>query len=382
MANTHHTGGDSRRKLAVDHIKGSPRQCGREYGERFADLIMGFCRKELAPDKKKLAYARQCWRHVAKSAPESAEFLRGEAEGAKLSLDHVTLLALHEEIYHVPHCTAFAATAPATRGGATIAGMNWDWSTALYPWPGLLKMSMTGGPRTASYHYPGLWQCAGINDAGLAFVWTGGGYFPYVKPVVGVPTYVLIAELLRKKSVYEVTQYLATVKHAGSFIFFLADASGAMAIVEAVPGKTHLVRPVDQRGGASGDASERPSGDARSTKELPGVLVRGNHYFCGDVLACGKQVAPSPKKATTLQRTDRMAALVRQHHGRIGVDEGKAFLLDRHGPWPWLNQFPAGRDAVTLGGMTIDSILTHCNERALLTCRGGRTPGPWQTVTA
>ena len=39
-----------------------------------------------------------------------------------------------------------------------------------------------------------------------------------------------------------------------------------------------------------------------------------------------------------------------------------------------------GQDASTLRALTIDSLLADCKNRALHTCRGGRTPGPWQMI--
>lgn len=339
--------------LPLTELKGTPRQCGAAYGEEFATLMMGFCRQEVTPTSKRLAYARRCWPHIERSAPTSAAFLRGAAAAARLSLDHLTLLALHEEIFHQPHCTAFVTSGEPE--GQTLVGQNWDWAPQLFPWPGLLRLAVTGSPRIASYHYPGLWVCAGVNEAGLALMWTGGGYFPRVKPVVGVPTYVLIAEILRLKSVEEGLAYLGSVKHAGCFIFFLGDATRAAAVVEAVPGKLAVDR----------------SGPA---------LCRANHYTDSHVLAAGKQVKPRRAASTTLQRDERMRNLVNSTNGTLAPAAAQTILTERHGEWPWLHQYPAGRDATTLGGLTIDSLLALCQDRALLTCRGGWTPGPWQSV--
>jgi predicted choloylglycine hydrolase len=340
--------------LPLTDLRGSPTQCGAAYGEAFGTLMMGFCRQEVTPTRKRLAYARRCWRHVEESAPTSAAFMRGAAGAARLGLEHVALLALHEEIVHQPHCTALAATGETT-GGPTLVGQNWDWAPQLYPWAGLLWIAMTGSPWLITYHYPGLWACAGINDAGLALMWTGGGYFPRVRPVVGLPTYVLIAELLRLRTVDDALGYLGRIKHAGCFIFFLGDATGATAVVEAVPGKCAI-----DRGGSA--------------------LCRANHYADPKVLAAGKQVKPHRASSSTLQREERMGTLVKKYEGRLNRAAVQAILTDRTGAWPWLHQFPGGRQADTLDGMTIDSLLAICQDRTLLTCRGGPRPGPWQQL--
>lgn len=343
--------------LPLSEFRGSPGACGKAYGQRFATLIMGFIKAEVDPSKSRLGYASKCWKHVAKSAPHAAEIIDGMAEGSGLSREHLTLMSLHEEVYHVPHCTAFAATGEATQDAKTIIGQNWDWAPKLYPWPGLLRLAPDGGLRTATYHYPGLWACAGVNEAGLGLVWTGGGYFPKVKPVVGTPTYVLIAEILQRRTIKEAVGYLASVKQAGCFIFFLGDAEGQTAIVEGVPGRIH----VDQSDTA---------------------MSRANHYLCKDVLKCGKQVKPSRKKASTLQRAARMEELIEAYRGRMSPEAAEAILTDRGTDWPWVHQFPGGKRAHELAGMTIDSLYVVCQERLLRTCRGGWTPGPWVSVIA
>src|SRR5690606_34436414 len=123
-----------------------------------------------------------------------------------------------------------------------IAAQNWDWSPGLYAWPGVVTMKPKRGLATLTYHYPGLWACCGVNAAGLAPVWTGSAYYPAVPPRAGVPTYLLIAELLGERSVDDALALLKRVPRAGSFVFLLADPRAA-AVVEATPGAV-AVRPV------------------------------------------------------------------------------------------------------------------------------------------
>ncbi|HTL51595.1 MAG TPA: C45 family peptidase, partial [Planctomycetota bacterium] len=345
-------------KLNLVSLKGTLAQCGEDYGEQFEPLMMGFCKQELKPDRRKLAYARRCWPAIQASAPKSAQFIQGLARGAHLSLEHVILLSVHEEVYHQQHCTAFAACQAATKSGRTIIGQNWDWSPALYPWAGLVRIAARGEPAVAAYHYPGLWCSAGVNAEGLALVWTGAGYRPAVQPKVGVPTYVLIAEILRRKNVPEALAWLSRVNLAGAFIFFLGDAAGNIAVAEGMPGKLVIDQSKD-------------------------VLTRGNHYACPAIIRASKQPNKDPLlSADKCERDQRMHRLLIKHRGKITLDLGKSFLLDRTGNKQWLHQYPHGPLGHELGGLTIDSILVECESRKLWTCRGGRVPGPWQCVTA
>lgn len=343
-------------RLALTEIRGTPTMCGAAYGEEFATRIMGFAKLGVDPTLPRLAYARRCWKSIEKFAPTSAAFILGMAKGAGVSLDVATLLMLHEEIAHQPHCTAFVATGEATRGGQTMLAQNWDWSPALYPWPGLLRLAMTGGPRMLTYHYPGLWACAGVNEAGLGLVWTSAGLMPKVAPVTGLPTYVLISELLRQPTVRDALEYLSRVKHAGSFIFCLGDASGETAVVEAVPKK-------------------------RRVERAEPVLSRGNHFVCPEIIRCGRQRKPDRTKTTTLQRSEKMQELLQRYHGQLSPETAKLILSDRSGEFPWLNQFPGGKKAWELKGMTVDSFFITCNDSSMWTCRGGATLGPWQDFT-
>ena len=108
--------------LPVSEFRGSPAACGAAYGARFDSPIMGFIKAEVDPTKSRLEYAARCWKHVARSAPHAAEFLLGMSDGSGLPRDHLTMLTLHEEIYHQPHCTALVVTGNATGVGALATG--------------------------------------------------------------------------------------------------------------------------------------------------------------------------------------------------------------------------------------------------------------------
>lgn len=340
-------------KLSVTKIRGSAERCGEIYGESFEHLIRGFFAQELVVNSHWQKRAKQCWNLTKKWAPRSAAFLKGMARSSELTVSELSLLSLHEEIYHSnftdrrqQHCTAIAATGSETRNGNTIMGENWDWSPNLYPWAGVLKLSITGTPSVAAYHYPGLWNCCGVNSAGLSFMWTGGGYFPVVKPKVGVPTYIIISEIMSMKSVDEVLNYLQKVPNAGSFIFLLGDARKQIAAVEAIPGKLSIER-------------------------SPDLQYRANLYCCPEIMKSSKQVKdPEPKKCHSVIRMKKLKGLVAKQQGPISVQSIKNILSAKsifvdHG----------------LKGMTIDRIVADSKQRVLWTRRGGKaTSSSWQST--
>ncbi len=323
---------------------GTARRCGESYGELFAARLAGFYQQEIAATSRSLAYAKACSLAIEKYAPDAASFLQGMARGAKvLSLVELTLLTLHEELEHQSHCTALVATKRATTTARTIVAQNWDWKPARFPWPGLLSLKVRGAPALLAYHYPGLWTSLGINAKGLTLMWTGGGYYPPVAPVVGVPTYVVIAELLRLKSVEEALARLTKVKHAGSFLFFLADATGAAAIVEGIPGRLAVER-------------------------VATYQCRANHFEDPALVKATLQVLPPKKISNTRIRRRQIGEALALRADDLSPEAARAILTKP----PELYRFGAQ-------SMTIDSFVAVCEDRTLSVARGGPRPGAWHT---
>lgn len=332
----------AKNKLELTNIAGTQLQAGENYGEIFRTALGGFLHSEVAPSSSRIEYAKSCWKTIEKYAPASAEFMRGISRGSKLTLPEVALLSLHEEINHQTHCTAFGATGSGSSGGRALLAQNWDWKTWRYPWPGLLRLRITGAPRLLTYHYPGLWASLGINQYGLSLMWTGGGYWPRLTPKIGVPTYALIYDLLLRKTVEEALAYLQQNRHAGCFLFFLGDAKGNIAVVEGIPGHVEI----DQN-------SER--------------LSRANHFECPLVIAKTGQKLPSNKQSNSSLRSHR-AQLYLKNAGRKNSVASMKHHLTRD---PEIYRYSALH-------MTIDSFVADCKRRVLHVARGGPTPGPWR----
>jgi hypothetical protein len=94
-----------------------------------------------------------------------------------------------------------------------------------------------------------------------------------------------------------------------------------------------------------------------------------------------KQDRESWDPSASIYRARRMAQLTTGRRRRISCSDAKRYLTERDGEWPWIHLYPAGPRAERLETMTVDSLVAVCQSRVLWTCRGGRTPGPWQRVT-
>jgi isopenicillin-N N-acyltransferase-like protein len=329
------------KNLQFTALKGAISSCGEDYGEIFSEYMQEFLDLEISPDTRRKSYARNCINEIKKSAPNSMQFIKGMARGSGLQLEDVVLLSLHEEIVHQCHCTALLASGPATKDGNTIVGQNWDWEVKLSKYAGLLDLSIKNQPRVLSYHYPGLWTSAGINEHGLALMWTGGGYFPMVRPKVGVPTYAIISELFRFNNTSSAINYLKKINNAGSFIFFLGDDKGHSAIIEAVPGKIEV-------------------------EEGKNIYTRANHYNLRRIIAASRQKVH--KDESTIERQKRINQLAQLYNGSMTANSMKNILED-----PILyhtdNRYP----------VTLDSLMAICKERILIVRRGHPKPSNWKT---
>ncbi|HWQ55415.1 MAG TPA: C45 family peptidase [Bryobacteraceae bacterium] len=248
---------------APDHtltvISGRPRERGIQYGRKFREPIRSFLEKEIyetftktppksstqAPNKEEmLRYAALCGKEIRGYSPVIMQELEGMAEGAGLELEEAVLLSLHEELWHrgnLPapeHCTALAAGPPDTSDGSTYVAQSWDWMQRVYGMSSLLLWKRPEGPSLLSYSYPGLWAGAGMNSSGIALVWTSAeNTMKLAGPRVGIPSYVLIAQILYQETLQAAVAEARRAKQAGWFTFVLADGSGQLANIEGSPGE-------------------------------------------------------------------------------------------------------------------------------------------------
>ena len=260
---------DSTPPQVADHtlsvITGNARERGRQYARDFSDAIRSFVEREIyqpfisekQTKEDTLRYAGACAKEVKAFAPTVHDELEGIAEGTGLTLDEVTLITLHEELWHrgvlppTPHCTAIAAGPPDTNDGSTYVGQTWDWMPSVYGLSSMLlwRRPEDEGPSVLAYSYPGLWTGAGMNSAGVALCWTSGPDEGSAGPRVGIPSYVLIAQMLYQPTLEAALAEAKRAKQAGWFTFVLADGEGNLANAEGSPkdsacetGRGHLAR--------------------------------------------------------------------------------------------------------------------------------------------
>jgi isopenicillin-N N-acyltransferase-like protein len=289
-------------------ISGKPRERGREYGTRFKDAIHSFLEKEIYlgyegkpnPRERMLRYAGECGAAIRKYSPTILDEMEGMAEGTGLMLEEVVLVTNHEELWHeglVPasdHCTVFGAAAPDTEDGTTFVCQTWDWMESVYGLSTMLHWKRPEGPSVLAYAYPGLWTGADLNSAGVALCWhtgSGGGN----EPRVGIPAYVLIAQMLYQDSLKGALEEARRATHAGWFTFLLGDARGKLVTVRGNPKKLEIDDDVRTNGGRIRAAGKTKVDLARL--EEPCAQVKVDITIDAMVFDCTKKEAHVTRRA-------------------------------------------------------------------------------------
>jgi hypothetical protein len=216
-------------------FSGSVSEIGKEYGASQRERIWGMFRTEFPESRHNFSYAKACWKFIEKQTPNAAKFYKAVSVGADIPLEIIQLLICHEEIVHQEHCTIISAQ---NKAGSTLMAQSWDWYPQLYPWSGVVELQ-SPKVKVLSYEFPGL-ICLGMNDHGLGVTWSGAGYFPIMKPKIGVPAYVIIFELLFQKNINQAEKLLRSISNAGPFMVSIGDSTGNIIGAEALPGKIIL----------------------------------------------------------------------------------------------------------------------------------------------
>ena len=351
---------DNEPRKIPDHtltvISGKPRDRGKQYGAKFKDAIHAFLDKEIyqvcakhASRAQLLAYAGQCTKAVKEYSPAIMEELEGMAQGAGIGLEEIVLITMHEEtaghkdgkLPPVQHCTAIGAAPPDTKDGRTYVGQNWDWMASVYGLSQMLLWKRPEGPSLLAYSYPGLWVGAGLNSAGIALCWTWGDGVGIKGPRVGIPAYVLIAQMLYQDTLAGAIKEAERAKHAGWFAFVLGDSKGQLATVEGTPEKLVVQKPRGHTARAS--------------------------YACREILGGTKD---EPLKLHP--QCQRMFDLLAESKRKLDRGTLQGFFGD-HKSTICKHSDSKG------GGFTVDSMLFDCTKLEAHVSRGPGCSGRWKT---
>ena len=298
--------------LLVLDLSGSYHDIGYEYGKARTDAIARWLKNyqydlflEKVGKEQMLRHAKKHIPFIEEYSPELAEMIQGIADATERTYEEIVLINMDEEkgMFEKMGCTVFAVTGRATKTGEAFHGQTWEAIIDFY-WGGkmsaLLKLRPKGGVESLNYTMPGFLGCAGLNEKGIGLSWNT---VPRIELTVGVPTYIICAEILRQKSIGDALDACLRAKRAGCFNFVITDES-EIYDVEASPSDIDI------------SYSDEYIGHA-------------NHYVSEKFKDKQDQSRPS----SSITRHFRINRLLKEKCGSIDLKECMSFLQD-HSNYP------------------------------------------------
>ena len=251
------------KSLFTLELSGEPYDRGHRYGEACKNLIARMIEEQFYQEfsgrltkDQMLKHARKYEPFIQNYSPEIAEELKGMADGSGRSYDEIVMVNALEEREAFSQCTAFAATGKATKDRETYVGQSWDGMESEW-WDGdiglLFKVRRKNGPDTLNYTNPGILSCAGLNSKGISINWNT---VPRLEMTTGVPTYIIVAEILRQKTLGDALDAVLRADRAGCFNFVITDDTELYA-VEATPNDVDLFYSGEYMGHANHFVSDK-----------------------------------------------------------------------------------------------------------------------------
>ena len=335
-------------KLRVIEVSGSAYDRGYKHGEECRESIKKFVKEFYEGFEGRLT-KDQIQRHVRKHIPfieeyssEVAEEIKGIADGSGCTYEEIVMLSLLEEIEGftrlMPHtCTALAAAGEATAEEAVFIGENLDSSVKRYAegkFPILLKVKDSSGPSYIAWSMPGIPAGAGLNSEGIGIVWNS---VERVELRIGVPTYVIISEIMHQKTIGDALGAVFTAKRAGCFNFLIADGHGELYDVEATPSDAEVY--------------------------YSDTCIGHANHFVSEKMKKKITVAGFGRHSSSLVRHNRVNKLLKENLGRIDLKTCMSILSD-HVNYPYsICRHPEPvKDEKAYRGVTWDSLLMVLNK--------------------
>lgn len=238
--------------------------------------------------------------YTEKLAPEVVEEMKGVAFGSQLPFEEILYLyTVYERSFFEnlisDKCTSFAAQGEATVDGSVICGQTNDERLDEYRSEMdcvVHHKDLENGLETLIYSHPGIPAYMGMNNHGLAVMWT---FIDNGKRQEGLPTAGIIRKLLSFKTLKEAYEFLCEIPHAVPNQFTLAHSLEGIESVECFPNQLYA-------------------------QESAPIMIHANH---NSITKLEPEMGGSK---TSHSRYKAMETIVQEKFGEITVEVGKEFL--------------------------------------------------------
>lgn len=240
-------------KIPVIELAGTPAEVGRGWGKAMADNMYQGLNRILSvvnevhgtSRTEALSFAMKLWPAARQFDPELEPFVRGQAQGAGMSLEEAWATRCGLELLFVntnlaAMCTTLAGTGLATPDGQSIMGQNIDWFTGTPI--SLLHIKRSDGLRQLVLPVLGIGEYT-LNSAGLGCCLNGvAAMQPDLNPKISMAAY--LPRAMRQTDIVKACRVLEQACR-GIVAVTLADAQSGLLCVESTLNEYEVLKPRD-----------------------------------------------------------------------------------------------------------------------------------------
>jgi len=240
-------------KLMVVNAKGSPYECGKQYGDSVSNLIrknveiysdLYFHVSGITKDEA-IKYSLRYKSAIEEYCPSIIEEIQGISDGAGVSFGEIMMLNVRTELLAlrnkaIRECTSISITTPLARPTDVWLAQNWDWLNITQGTAILYKVKQNRQPEHMMYVEAGQVGKLGLSEAGVGLChnWLDSGV-----QKLGVPFIVLCRLILSQDTIKNAIDIVGKVKRASSGNFMIAHSSGFVVDLETSPDNIYILEP-------------------------------------------------------------------------------------------------------------------------------------------
>jgi isopenicillin-N N-acyltransferase-like protein len=350
------------RQIPVITVKGSPYDCGQQYGRQAEKLIQqnlafyfdmwqslwGAKREEIRQQCRSLVDV------IGNYDAEIMEELEGIANGANSTLGEIIAINARYEINSSrgitrnrvnDGCTSVAALPPVVKNGHVILGQNWDWLTRFQSLNVILEVERDGKPNVVTQPEAGAMAHRGMNSAGLGACFNGMASNKDKFESSAPPFLIMMRAILNASSFSEALESVLRTGPTLSGNYLIAHRDGETVDLEVSPTGTGVLY-----------AEEN-------------ILTHSNHFMSftnrGDFIDLLKPMYPD-----TLLRHSRARHLLELDKNQIDVDSFKRVFGDHFSHPKSICRHTTSQDVGLKGWATLASMIMDLTEGAIYVTEG------------
>ena len=238
--------------LPIINLKGTPYAMGLTHGRTLTAQIKANFNAYLQmiqnsyglnPDFISIL-AKKFLPELERDAPQILEEMQGIADGADVSLETVLVINARSELAFPDQlsaeCTVIGLSGRRTTSSRVLMAQNWDWIPAVKHTTMFFRIQPQGLPRMLMLAEAGQVGKLGFNETGLGLMLNlliGKGVR------WGVPTHVLLRQVLSATTIEQATDMVRGAKCAASSHMLLGEAAGNIIGLEVSPAGVAEIRP-------------------------------------------------------------------------------------------------------------------------------------------